>query len=110
MIPNPVHRNAERRRNADDLIVPCATEGGTFRLPAPTRTVRRPPIRWGRIYLAVCAVVLLWLVASQAQAAQIDPVSCGFDTAALLFALVVSCVLIGGILGALAHRWWISRD
>lgn len=41
-VPNPVQRSArsefrQAARVSDDIIAPCATEGGTFRQPAPAR-------------------------------------------------------------------------
>lgn len=65
MIPNPVQRRHATPRVSDDLLAPCAQEGGTFRDPVPTRQAPIPEYSlpsWlaALIVLATCAACA-WL-------------------------------------------------
>jgi len=126
VIPNPVQRAArsahrQSARSIDDLVTPCATEGGTFRDPVPARPrtpelldaeyFDGPRISWPRVWLGVCAgLILLMFYAGSAQASQItgDPV-CSAEGAALAFTGMCAAAAIGAVAGAFAYRWWISR-
>jgi hypothetical protein len=127
MIPNPVQRSArsafrQSARSSDDLIVPCAQEGGTFRDPVQARPrtpelldaeyFDGPRISWSRVWLGVCAglILLMCWFGSSANASQItgDPV-CSTEGAALALTGMCAAGAIGAVVGAFVYRWWISR-
>lgn len=62
-VPNPVQRR-DRKIVSDDLLAPCAQEGGTFRDPAPRGTLRQKSRGWlTNVWLAVCLVAICVVIA-----------------------------------------------